>query len=99
MSSATGSNHQQPDERELVPTGFATLENKMSQDPIETNRLTEVLLAADLKGPDVREQQKLSSGDVIYALAMAIACAISYWITTSGLTAFVDKSSDFLGGM
>jgi uncharacterized membrane protein YccC len=30
---------------------------------------------------------------------MTIACAISYWITTSGLTAFVDKASDFLGGM
>ena len=36
---------------------------------------------------------------MIYTLEMTIACAISYWITTSGLTAFVDKSSDFLGGM
>jgi uncharacterized membrane protein YccC len=36
---------------------------------------------------------------MIYALEMTIACAISYWITTSGLTTFVDKSSDFLGGM
>ena len=71
----------------------------MSQDPIETNRLTEAQLAADLKGPDVREQQKLSSGDVIYALAMAIACAISYWVMTHGLVPFVDRDSDFLGGM
>jgi uncharacterized membrane protein YccC len=36
---------------------------------------------------------------MIYTLEMTIACVISYWITTSGLTAFVDKSSDFLGGM
>jgi uncharacterized membrane protein YccC len=56
-------------------------------------------LTGELKLPDVAEQQKLSLGDVIYALAMAIACAISYWIMTYGLAPFVDRDSDFLGGM
>jgi uncharacterized membrane protein YccC len=72
----------------------------MDQDRIETNRHGEAKFAADLKAvDDVRKRQKLSPGDMIYALEMAIACAISYWIITSGLTAFVDKSSDLLGGM
>jgi len=43
--------------------------------------------------------QALSSGDLVYAVAMAIACLISYWITTHLLSRFVDKHSDFLGGM
>ena len=30
---------------------------------------------------------------------MSIACAISYWIITNGLAPFVDRASDFLGGM
>jgi len=30
---------------------------------------------------------------------MAIACLITYWIMTYALSRFVDKSSDFLGGM
>src|SRR5260370_11355247 len=42
---------------------------------------------------------KLSSWDVIYALNMAIACLITYWIMTHTLSRFVDESSDFLGGM
>lgn len=72
----------------------------MHQDRTETNRLGQVNLAPDLKASqDLRKPQKLSSADMIYALEMTIACAISYWITTSGLTAFVDKPSDFLGGM
>jgi hypothetical protein len=36
---------------------------------------------------------------MIYALEMAIACAIRYWIITYGLAPFVDKASDFVGGM
>src|SRR6202011_2572006 len=32
-------------------------------------------------------------------LEMAIACAISYWLITYGLAPFVDRASDFLGGM
>jgi uncharacterized membrane protein YgaE (UPF0421/DUF939 family) len=42
---------------------------------------------------------KLSSWDVVYALNMAIACLITYWIMTHTLSRFVDESSDFLGGM
>jgi uncharacterized membrane protein YccC len=72
----------------------------MDQDRIETNSVSEVKLAAGLRtGHEGRNRQKLSPADMIYALEMTIACAISYWITTSGLTTFVDKSSDFLGGM
>jgi uncharacterized membrane protein YgaE (UPF0421/DUF939 family) len=42
---------------------------------------------------------KLSAWDVVYALDMAIACLIAYWIMTYGLSQVVDKPSDFLGGM
>jgi uncharacterized membrane protein YccC len=42
---------------------------------------------------------KLSSRDVVYALNMAIACFVSYWIMTRILSRFVDRPSDFLGGM
>ena len=72
----------------------------MCQDRTDTNWHGEITLAANLTAvQEVRKRQKLSPEDIIYALEMTIACAISYWITTSGLTAFVDKSSDFLGGM
>jgi uncharacterized membrane protein YgaE (UPF0421/DUF939 family) len=37
--------------------------------------------------------------DVAYALDMAIACLITYWIMTHTLSRFVDVPSDFLGGM
>jgi uncharacterized membrane protein YccC len=47
----------------------------------------------------MRKHQKLSPGDMIYALEMAIACAISYWIITYALAPFVEKASDLLGGM
>jgi uncharacterized membrane protein YccC len=42
---------------------------------------------------------RLSSWEVVYALNMAIACLISYWIMTTILSRFVDRPSDFLGGM
>jgi hypothetical protein len=42
---------------------------------------------------------KLSSWDVVYALNMAIACLITYWIMTHTLSRFVGESSYFLGGM
>ena len=72
----------------------------MNQERIETNSRGEAKSAAELEAtPDARNRQKVSPADMIYALEMTIACAISYWITTSGLTTFVDKSSDFLGGM
>src|SRR5258706_16469644 len=48
--------------------------------------------------PEVKNP-KLSLWDVAYALNMAIACLITYWIMTHTLSRFVDESSDFLGGM
>jgi uncharacterized membrane protein YccC len=64
----------------------------------KTNSLSKI--PADLNMvQEMKKRQKLSPGDVIYALEMAIACAISYWIITYGLAPFVDRASDFLGGM
>ena len=48
--------------------------------------------------PEVKNP-KLSSWDVAYALNMATACLIAYWIVTHTLSRFVDGPSDFLGGM
>jgi uncharacterized membrane protein YgaE (UPF0421/DUF939 family) len=48
--------------------------------------------------PEVKSP-KLSSWDVAYALNMAIACLITYWIITHVLSRFVDGPSDLLGGM
>jgi hypothetical protein len=72
----------------------------MDQERIETNSHGEAKFAAEVRaGHEGRNRQKVSPADMIYALEMTIACAISYWITTSGLAAFVDESSDFLGGI
>jgi uncharacterized membrane protein YccC len=49
--------------------------------------------------PQVKKNLRLSSWDVVYALNMAIACLITYWIMTHILSRFVDESTDFLGGM
>jgi uncharacterized membrane protein YccC len=46
-----------------------------------------------------KSAEKLSSWDFAYALDMAIACAISYWVTTDALYPLVDRDSDLLGGM
>jgi uncharacterized membrane protein YccC len=48
--------------------------------------------------PEVKNP-KLSWWDAAYALNMAIACLITYWIMTHTLSPFVDVPSDFLGGM
>jgi uncharacterized membrane protein YccC len=48
--------------------------------------------------PEVKNP-RLSWWDVAHALNMAIACLITYWITTHTLSRFVDVPSDFLGGM
>ena len=48
--------------------------------------------------PEVHGAQ-LSAWDVVYALNMAVACLLSYWIMTGILSRFVDRPSDFLGGM
>jgi uncharacterized membrane protein YccC len=42
---------------------------------------------------------KLSSWDVAYALNIAIACGISYWLTTHALSSVVGRDDDLLGGM
>ena len=42
---------------------------------------------------------KLSLWDVVYALDMTIACAISYWAITHALQPLTDRDSDLLGGM
>src|SRR5713226_8813807 len=48
--------------------------------------------------PEVKNP-RLSLWDVVYALNMAIACLITYWIMTQTLSRFVDEPSDLLGGM
>src|SRR5258708_39106897 len=44
-------------------------------------------------------QNTLSPWDLVYTVAMAIACLITYWIMTHALCRLVDKPSDLLGGM
>src|ERR1700730_3381890 len=66
----------------------------------ESDSLGEVKVPADLNSvAEMRKHQKLSPGDMIYALEMAIACPISYWIISYILAPFVGKASDLLGGM
>jgi uncharacterized membrane protein YccC len=48
--------------------------------------------------PEVKNAE-LSAWDVAYALDMAIACLVSYWIMTHTVSRFVDGPADFLGGM
>jgi uncharacterized membrane protein YccC len=72
----------------------------MYQYSSETSRPGDCKLPGDLRAEqELHKPRKLSPGDLIYALEMTIACAISYWIITYGLAPFVDKASDFLGGM
>ena len=42
---------------------------------------------------------RLSLWDVVYALDMTVACAISYWAITHALQPLTDRDSDLLGGM
>jgi uncharacterized membrane protein YgaE (UPF0421/DUF939 family) len=42
---------------------------------------------------------RLTPWDFALAANMAVACFISYWITTHALSLFVDKPSDLWGGM
>jgi uncharacterized membrane protein YccC len=46
-----------------------------------------------------RRQAKLSRSDFIHASEMAAACLVTYWTTTYGLSQFVDRDNDLLGGM
>src|SRR6267378_7846837 len=83
-------------DRLLTLTALTTMPEYRS----ETNSIGEVQVPADRNVvQEIKKRQKLSPGDIIYALEMAIACAISYWFITYGLAPFVDKDSDFLGGM
>jgi uncharacterized membrane protein YgaE (UPF0421/DUF939 family) len=43
--------------------------------------------------------QPLSAWDVAYAVNMAIACLISYWLVTNALSGLVASDNDYLGGM
>jgi uncharacterized membrane protein YccC len=43
--------------------------------------------------------EPLSAWDVAYSVNMAIACLISYWITTTALSGLVGRDIDYLGGM
>jgi uncharacterized membrane protein YgaE (UPF0421/DUF939 family) len=61
----------------------------MRSEPVQSQNAT----VPELKSP------KLSSWDVVYAVNMAMACLITYWIMTHILSRFVDGPSDFLGGM
>lgn len=48
---------------------------------------------------ETKGRASLVPWDFVYAVDMAIACLISYWIITYVLARFVDKPSDLLGGM
>jgi uncharacterized membrane protein YgaE (UPF0421/DUF939 family) len=42
---------------------------------------------------------KLSRADLVFALGLAVACLISYWVTVSVVHPFVSHTDDMLGGM
>jgi uncharacterized membrane protein YccC len=49
--------------------------------------------------PICKGSQKLSTWDITYGLDMAVACLISYRISTYVLSWSIDEPSDLLGGM
>ena len=51
------------------------------------------------QGAHATGKRERLSCDVAYALNMAIACGISYWIITHALQPLTDRDSDLLGGM
>src|ERR1700726_3860798 len=75
----------------------ASLPIKAKKEPKQMMR-SEPVQSQNATMPEVKSL-KLSSWDVVYALNMAIACFITYWIMTHSLSRFVDGPSDFLGGM
>jgi uncharacterized membrane protein YccC len=78
----------------------STLPTIMPEYHSEHNSLSEVQVSAGLKVvQEKKNRPRLSPRDIIYALEMSIACAISYWIITYCLASFVNRASDFLGGM
>ena len=72
----------------------------MAENHSETDSLGEVKPPAERKAvQETLKHQRPSPRDLIYALEMAVACVISYWIITYLLAPFVDKAADLLGGM
>ena len=72
----------------------------MDQDQIKNDRHRDSAPAARAEPlREKRDNEWVSVKDLVYTVEMAVACAISYWIITSGLARFVDKPSDLLGGM
>jgi uncharacterized membrane protein YgaE (UPF0421/DUF939 family) len=49
--------------------------------------------------PQKKRFQSLFLWDFVYAANLTIACFVSYWMMTHVLSPFVDRPSDFLGGM
>ena len=43
--------------------------------------------------------EKLSGRDVVFALALAFACLLTFWISTAALVGFVGRPADLLDGM
>src|SRR6267154_4348488 len=75
-----------------------SLDSTGSQEAEDRSSRSEPVRSRDEIMPEVKNP-KLSWWDVDYALNMAIACLITYWIMTHTLSRFVDVPSDFLGGM
>ena len=78
--------------------GAHTLDSTGSREAEDRSLRSEPVRSRNAIMPEVKNQ-KLSSWDVVYALSMATACLITYWIMTHTLSRFVDVPSDFLGGM
>jgi len=71
----------------------------MEHDQKKKNRRTGTARAPRIEPVPEGNKEWLTTKDLAYTVEMAIACAISYWVITSGIARFVDKPSDFLGGM
>jgi len=54
---------------------------------------------AEQRPPEIVRRAGFSWRDIAYALAMATASLIAYWAMDQGLSPFVDRDSDLLGGM
>ena len=71
----------------------------MERDQKKKNRRTGTARAPRIEPVPEGNKEWLTTKDLAYTVEMTIACAISYWVITSGIARFVDKPSDFLGGM
>jgi uncharacterized membrane protein YgaE (UPF0421/DUF939 family) len=48
---------------------------------------------------DVKKDTRAVARDIVYAVNMAIASLVGYWAITQGLSQFVGRDDDLLGGM